>query len=197
MWLVIWCCRDLLFECVKQQNRGFRVITVLQFGKSHHALLPFLWGVFEFLSCFVVFVHSHKMTNAWWVLVSFGFFCCVCWDILRVVNILLYPALPPLFFSSSLPLFLFLCLSLFLSFSLSLLLLPTHLSDCSLHTKKHVDDTGLKQARLWKGNVQTIKCNYRIDSTRAGERVERARGWKSVRVQGCETQKLQQTDTKL
>lgn len=119
MWLVIWCCRDLLFECVKQQNRGFRVITVLQFGKSHHALLPFLWGVFEFLSCFVVFVHSHKMTNAWWVLVSFGFFCCVCWDILRVVNILLYPALPPLFFSSSLPLFLFLCLSFFLSLSLS------------------------------------------------------------------------------
>lgn len=79
MWLVIRCCRDLLFECVKQQHWRFWVITVLQFRKSHHAVLPFLWGVLEFWSCFVVFVPSHKMTTGWVVLGCFGVVLIYCY----------------------------------------------------------------------------------------------------------------------
>lgn len=131
MWLVIWCCRDLLFECVKQQYQGFLVITILQFGRSRHALLPFLWGVFEFLSCFVVFIHSHKMTKAWWVLVSFGFFVVyagIFWEVLISCCI-------PLFLRSSSPLFFsFVCLSFFLS----LLLLPTQPSTTAAPKPKHM-----------------------------------------------------------
>lgn len=56
MWLVIWCCCNLLFECVEQQHRGFWVITVLRFWYSRHALLPFLW---RFLELFILFGCFH------------------------------------------------------------------------------------------------------------------------------------------
>lgn len=59
VWVVIWCWRHLLFDCVKQQSSRFRVITILHFRERHRAFLHFLWVVFEFDPCFVVFVPSH------------------------------------------------------------------------------------------------------------------------------------------
>lgn len=106
----------------------FWVITVLQFWKSRHALLFFLWGVFEFFFSFLLF--SHKMTKDFVHVGLFPLLCCVRWDILRGVNILAF-----LRFC-----LLFLCVgSVFLSLSscLALLLLLTHPSDCSLQSKAH------------------------------------------------------------
>lgn len=111
---------------------------------------------------------------------------CVQWDILRGVNFLLYPVLPLLFFSSS--------LSLFLSYFLFLLLpLPTNPSDSSLQTKAHGCNRHEARPGYEKGNMQTIKCNYRIDSSIA----EDASLVRSERACGCETQKLQQADKEL
>lgn len=125
-WLVIWCCRDLLFECVKQQHQGFGLITVLQFWKSRHAFLPFLWGVFWIYSPVLLF--SHKMTKESWVLVSFGSFVGIFWEVLIscYIRLFLRNCLLYLCFSS------FLCLSFFLSRSTP----STHTSIC-LRTKAH------------------------------------------------------------
>lgn len=141
MWLVIRCCRDLLFECVKQQHWRFWVITVLQFRKSHLAVLPFLWGVFEFWSCFVVFVPSHKMTTGWVVLGCFGVVLIYCYIRLFLRS----------FFLLFLPLFLFLCCF----FSFSLCFIYPHIPLTAASKPKHM-------ARLKKGRHANDKMQLQV-----------------------------------
>lgn len=122
---------------------GFWVITVLQFMKSHHAVLPFLWGVFEFWYCLVVFVPSHRMTKAWVVLGCFGAVLIFCY----------------------IRLFLRSFSTLSASVSVSFLLFFPSLSASSTHTPLWLQPPN---QNTWPGygkeNVQTIKCNCRFDS---------------------------------